>query len=415
LPEEEPECVFNHDKAQSVTEIPVEVYTDAYTDTDNKAGHFRVEFQNDLFSPNNITAYAWCIDIGREITTGSYDMDIFSAFDVDIHTDAVDKPEYFPNLAWLINNVNVGDMWPAADGCSGGEVTELQGAIWLLIDTDFFYNTTVRSGKQTRPKMTTTTNRQFYDNCYEYNYVEDYGYYYCYYCCTYDYYSDSCICVEGDCYYNDNYDDGSLSSGGYGGTDESAPSDTFDGYGYKPCVASQIADVAEIKGGGYQLDCTDPNEQMPLVMIVDAADNITIEYQVIVSEVPIVELDGYCDCPTEEPTPSPTESPTPGPTESRTPSPTESPTPSPTESPTPSPTEETEFGAPNEATVPSQPVVIVMVAAEENANEKWHTSNPPLWAMQVTMLLLFLLGLVSGWNIHYCLKQWSERGSYQHL
>jgi hypothetical protein len=111
--------------------------------------------------------------------------------------------------------------------------------------------------------------------------------------------------------------------------------------------------------------------------------------------------------PTPRPTRSPTRSPTPGPTPERTPSPIPEPTPGPTpsptseptpgpttESPTTNPTKEIEVGAPNEATEPSQ-------STQSSSN------TYPLWAIVVTMLLLFLLCLVSGWNVHYCLNRWS--------
>jgi hypothetical protein len=61
-------------------------------------------------------------------------MDIFSGYDADIHMGAVDKPYNFDVLAWLINNVNVGDNWDGKDGCKGKVTwTELQGAVWQVI------------------------------------------------------------------------------------------------------------------------------------------------------------------------------------------------------------------------------------------------------------------------------------------
>lgn len=77
-----------------------------------------------------MTVEAWCIDYDRPIDTGTYSMDVFSAFDPDIHTDAVDKPQYFPNLVWLFNNVFVGDTWPKSRNCKGGKITwlDMQGA-----------------------------------------------------------------------------------------------------------------------------------------------------------------------------------------------------------------------------------------------------------------------------------------------
>ena len=110
------------------------------------------------------------------------------------------------------------------------------------------------------------------------------------------------------------------------------------------------------------------------------------------------------------PTPSPTLEQTLGPTPSPSLEQTSGPTPSPTseqtsepttESPTPRLTKETEFGAQSEATEPLQIVVT-----------QSSIITPPLWVIAVAMLLVFLIGLVSGWNVHYCWNQWGERRFY---
>ena len=139
--------------------------------------------------------------------------DVFSAFDGDIHTNAVDKPEMLPNLAWLINNINVGDTWPSTPDCEGGEINlyDIQGAVWKVVDDN--------DGAGTP---------------YEERRTE--------------------------------------------------------------CIAEGIAAMAIAEGNNYELDCNDPNEQVPLVFIVDHDESGEILHQVIMSETSVSSIDGICTC-----------------------------------------------------------------------------------------------------------------------
>ena len=125
--------VINYDLAQSATELDVKVQ--AFPgDAD---GLFDITISDAPYVPagqTSITAPGWCIDYDRFIGSKTYQMDVFSGFDADLHSDAVDKPQFLPNLAWLINNINVGESWDT-NGCTGTiGWKEYQGAIWKLID-----------------------------------------------------------------------------------------------------------------------------------------------------------------------------------------------------------------------------------------------------------------------------------------
>lgn len=206
-------CTINHDLAQSHEELSIHVT--AYPEDDMAL--FDLTIYDPPYAPegSHITVEAWCIDYDRFISTGDYDMDVFSAFDADIHTDAVDKPQYFPNLVWLLNNVNVGDHYAATDECEGGKITwlEFQGAVWKVIDDR----------------------------------------------------------------------DGS-------GEDERIE-----------CIADGLAARALAEGNNYEPDCSDPNEIVPLVFVVDKGQNGKILNQVLMSETKLSSIDGMCQCE-EDPT-----------------------------------------------------------------------------------------------------------------
>ena len=136
--EEPNEWVIDHDKAQSHDELKIEVLLQEGSGN----GHFLVNIKGPPYAPTEddvVSIPAWCIDYTRPIAEANYTMDVFSAFDPDVHSDAVDKPERLPMLAYMINHFNVGDMYDTPDEngeeCKG-EVTwrDYQGAVWYVID-----------------------------------------------------------------------------------------------------------------------------------------------------------------------------------------------------------------------------------------------------------------------------------------
>ncbi|CAB9521482.1 expressed unknown protein [Seminavis robusta] len=246
----EEDCVVNHHHAKTVEEIQVEVKT-AHAGN----GMFDLSLNSPPYAPagKSVTTTGWCIDYSRSIEAGSYSMDVFSAFDSSIHSNAIDKPAMLPNLAWLINNVNVGDTYPSSDDCVGGTLSwwDMQGAVWMLVDNE--------NGEGTH---------------YETNRVE--------------------------------------------------------------CISQGLAQRARNEGEGYEPDCNDPFEMIPLVMVADNDATGEITNQVIISETLLSTIDGICECATPAPTSSPTkatDAPTGGPTASPTKS-TDAPTGGPTASPT---------------------------------------------------------------------------------
>ena len=123
---------INYDLARSAQELNVKVQAFPM----DQDGLFDITIYDSPYAPAGMstTAPGWCIDYDRFIGSKFYMMDIFSGFDKQLHSDAVDKPEFLPNVAWLINNVNVGDLWDT-NGCKGTVGwKEYQGAIWKLID-----------------------------------------------------------------------------------------------------------------------------------------------------------------------------------------------------------------------------------------------------------------------------------------
>jgi hypothetical protein len=148
-------------------------------------------------------------------------MDIMSVYDPELqpggaYEKAVDRPQYLPNIAWLINNVNVGDTWEGTNCFHQVTMKDLQNAVWDVIDDD-----------QTREHF---------------------------------------------------------------GPDHK-------------CVAEQVAQLALEKGNNYKLDCNDPNEQIPVVLIDDGSDG-AIKSQVIIAEIAMTEIEGLVSsAPTAAPAP----------------------------------------------------------------------------------------------------------------
>ncbi|CAB9513616.1 Cna protein B-type domain [Seminavis robusta] len=139
-----PTCTVDHELAQTTREITVDV---GYNDVES--GNFAITIYDPPYAAagSPITTSGFCVDVGRSIQKGQqYKMDVFSAFDPDIHTNAIDKPQYLPHLAWLVNNYEAGDTYPATPDCSGGEITwrEMQGAVWKLVDDDVMFRASSR-------------------------------------------------------------------------------------------------------------------------------------------------------------------------------------------------------------------------------------------------------------------------------
>ena len=204
-------CTVNHDIAQSAKEISVDVVGIPR----NGNGYFDIKINDPPYAEpgKSVTTSGWCIDYDRRIWTGKFMMDVFSAYDDDIHVGAVDKPERLPNLGWLINNVNIGDVYPPQGRCPGGTVRweEIQGAVWKVID----------------------------------------------------------------------HKDGTGTQYAYGRVD---------------CLSEILAQRAIREGANYQPDCNDPNEQIPLVFVVDRDRDGKIMNQVIMSETKLSSVQGLCEC-----------------------------------------------------------------------------------------------------------------------
>ena len=130
----EGEWNIDHDVADSHSELDIEVRLQNF---DGDA-HFNLVIKDEPYAPagETIIIDAWCIDYNRSISAGSYMMDVFSAFDPSVRSDAVDYPSRLPALAWLINTWNVYDTYSEGD-CSG-EITwrDYQAAVWYVIDED---------------------------------------------------------------------------------------------------------------------------------------------------------------------------------------------------------------------------------------------------------------------------------------
>jgi hypothetical protein len=83
------------------------------------------------------------------------------------------------------------------------------------------------------------------------------------------------------------------------------------------CIADGIAARAIAEGNNYELDCSDPNEEVPLIFVADNDETGEITNQVIMSETKLSSMVGMCVCteaPTTSPSAGPTTSPSAGPT-----------------------------------------------------------------------------------------------------
>ena len=124
----------NHDAAQSIHELPVQVKIT------NDQSHFELLVNKEPYGFKPIPAY--CVDYSRSIWGSTFNMDIFSAFDPDIislygggSSSAVDFPDLLPNLGWLMNHIDIGDMYDDNKGCRGViDWNEYQVALWYVID-----------------------------------------------------------------------------------------------------------------------------------------------------------------------------------------------------------------------------------------------------------------------------------------
>ena len=228
------EWFVNHTAADSHAEVRVTLKLQSF----GGDAHFQLNYTGYPYSPegSQVLVDAWCADYDRPIAGGDYIMDIFSAFDPNVHSDAVDKPNRLPALAWMINNYQVGDVYDDGNGCSGTLTwRDLQGATWYIID-----------------------DKQGLDN---------------------NYYTGS---------------------GNYGRTE---------------CISTGIADLAiawldSTVDGTYEIDCSDPDQLIPLMYIVDegSGDEGDILNQVLISETNIHSVEGLCVCIEDTPVPTPSPS-----------------------------------------------------------------------------------------------------------
>jgi len=134
------ECTFDHDVVKNDHE---ETTIDTLFSTGTEdTGYFNLNFQGGQFEHLD-TVKAWCVDLGRYINTGSYNVDIYSSYDPNIENNelgynkVVDYPEYLPSINWLINERNSGTTVEIED-CTDGPHTitdrEFQLAVWSVID-----------------------------------------------------------------------------------------------------------------------------------------------------------------------------------------------------------------------------------------------------------------------------------------
>jgi len=214
-PTECPYYAINHDLAQTTTELNVTVDMDDAISKEFAEGHFRLKITEGPLVPAGkdfVEIQAWCIDYDRPIGPGEYDMDVISAFDSEgLREGAIDKPWTLPSLAWLINNVQVGDEWNDDAGCQGTiGWKEYQAAVWYIVD-----------------------NKQGKDN---------------------DFYNPR---IE--------------------------------------CISKQMSDKALEVGKAYYPDCSNAEEQIPMIFIVDEPDG-TITNQVLLAEVKLSSVEGMCEC-----------------------------------------------------------------------------------------------------------------------
>ena len=130
---------IDHDVADSHNELKIEVKLQA----SGGDAHFNLVIKDEPYAPagGEVIFDAWCIDYNRSIWAAEFEMDVFPAYDPDVHTDAVDFPDRLPALAWLINNRDVYDDYmdggvdENGDPCVG-EISwrDYQAAVWYVID-----------------------------------------------------------------------------------------------------------------------------------------------------------------------------------------------------------------------------------------------------------------------------------------
>jgi hypothetical protein len=133
--------VFDHDQVlnENGSEVSVSVRNAKKTDDD---GYLNLNFNEGKFE-NIPNIKAWCVDLGRSIKKGDYQMDVLSSLDVNatdtdygVYTDAVDKPEYLPSINWLFNNHPSGSTITIPNCTDYHDITdqEFQLAVWGLVD-----------------------------------------------------------------------------------------------------------------------------------------------------------------------------------------------------------------------------------------------------------------------------------------
>jgi len=129
-------CYINHTVASTGNLTTDEILTQVAVPPGHQ--YLTINVSDTPYAPEggSVLYEAWCIDLDRWISAGNYSMDLFSALDTNIHNDAVDKPENFGALAWIVNNYYVGSSIPQDGTCPAGVLTELefQHILWLIMD-----------------------------------------------------------------------------------------------------------------------------------------------------------------------------------------------------------------------------------------------------------------------------------------
>jgi len=131
---EELDCSADNNRIKSKEEVEINVKNMI------EPGHnglVQIDFKSGYFN-GHISTTAWCVDLDRGIKIKKYKVDVYSSLDplAFPHTDAVDKPDMFPALNWLINNLNTGKMITIPNCVVNHTITdqEFQLATWKVID-----------------------------------------------------------------------------------------------------------------------------------------------------------------------------------------------------------------------------------------------------------------------------------------
>lgn len=140
-------CTLDHTKVQQQDSLEVSA-TFRSALASNFDGYYNLNFANGTIS-NVKDVKAWCVDLGRRIRKGNYNVDVYSSMDpavFDIYNtnilannSVVDRPENLPAINWLLNEYPSESMITIAN-CTGNDhkITdqEFQLAVWTVIDDE---------------------------------------------------------------------------------------------------------------------------------------------------------------------------------------------------------------------------------------------------------------------------------------